>query len=322
MTIKFLHRSCDDASVFHTPFALRQYLIICRTEINYRKIIISCIANLKDVLGTDFIQCKRRNLLIKFIALKGFLFRCNGGASPSGSFYHVQNASIFIYIFNLVLCCDQMIRFLRYQILLNCLRSVFRSCCLQRIRTPGFVRSLVPNLIIRQIDVLVSEISKSIGIASNWILPGYIHMIPVTIQLNQIPCMGGIVDISCIQSAELGCLQKCICISGTLCLAENDTAVCGRARPVALGLIPAILHQPFDNLNLLFPVTHAIGNIFLFEFLDSGFCFLPLAGSHHAEIRCLEIIGRTGHRSICIIIPFIIVIILISVTAAMRTSAG
>ena len=128
--------------------------------------------------------------------------------------------------FIMITLSERRIYLPRLHIIFHNIWTIFNSFCFHRIRCPGAMTAYIFNLSILQVDILISQISKSIGIASNRIFPCNIHMVPVAVQFNQVPCMCFVINIPGLQTAQLRRLQKCVRIAGTLSLSKNDCAVC------------------------------------------------------------------------------------------------
>ena len=145
-------------------------------------------------------------------------------------------------------------------------------------------------------------------------------MVPLAVQLDQVPGVGAAVHIPDLQPTGLCRLQKRIRVTGALCLALHDAAVTGCPGPVLGLLIAAILHQPFDDHDLLLEIAHAGGDIGVLEIRNGLLHLLPLVGVHHPVVAVLKIIGRTADRIVGIIAP--LKILPINAAVAAPASAG
>ena len=201
------------------------------------------------------------------------------------------------------------------QILGYHLRTIISTIGADGIRLPVMVVVDPFNLAVLQIDVFISQLVKTIIVASNGVFPGHVHMIPVPVQLHQIPGVRLIVHIPHLQAAGLGSLKESVRITCALGLSLDNTAVGCRIFPALSFFILAVLHQPLDDHDLLFKIAHIIGDILILEILDGRLCLSPLIGIHLGEISVLKIVDRVFNGSIGVIIP-------LRITVSVRNAVG
>ena len=163
----------------------------------------------------------------------------------------------------------------------------------------------VANPGVLTVNVFIPQLFKAITIisAANRILPGYVHMIPVPVQLNQVPGMCRVMHIASLKAAGLGGLQKGIRVAGTLSPAVYNAAVSRGVLPAGPALIRAVFHQPLDNQNLLLKVAHAVGQILILKGLDGRLRVSPLILAHLGIISVFKIIGPQADGAVGIILP-------------------
>ena len=206
------------------------------------------------------------------------------------------------------------------QILSHHLAAIGASPGLNPVRLPAVVVGHALDLIVLQVDVQVAQPGKTVVVSSHRVLPGHVHVVPLAVQLDQVPGVGAAVYIPDLQPAGLCRLQKRIRVTGALCLALHDAAVTGCPGPVLGLLIAAILHQPFDDHDLLLEIAHAGGDIGVLEIRNGLLHLLPLVGVHHPVVAVLKIVGRTADRIVGIIAPLKILPINAAVAAPASTA--
>ena len=171
------------------------------------------------------------------------------------------------------------------------------------------------NLAVLQIDVFISQLVKTIIVAADGVFPGHVHMVPVPVQLHQVPGVRPIVHIPRLQAAGLGSLKESVRVACALGLSLDNAAVGCSIFPVLSFFILAVLHQPLDDHDLLFKIVHIIGDIRILEILDGRLCLGPLVGIHLGEISVLKIVDRVFDRIIGVILP-------LRITVSVRNAVG
>ena len=77
-----------------------------------------------------------------------------------------------------------------------------------------------------QVNVFITKVSKVIVVVFSGVFKGNIYLIPLVIQLDHVPGMFVIVDVSDLQPYGFAITQKCVCIAGTLHLPVFDQTIC------------------------------------------------------------------------------------------------
>ena len=206
------------------------------------------------------------------------------------------------------------------QILCHNAGAIVRSGSRCGCRVPGVVVVDALDLAVFQVDVLVAELVKAVAVAADGILEGHIHVVPVAIQLYQIPGVKVVIDVAGVQAAGLGRLQESVRVARALGLAVHDAAVGRSVLPAVSFLVLAVFYQPLDNNDFLLKIAHIIGDVGVLEFLDGIFNLIPLILAHHAVVSGGEVVSAVLHGAIGIVIPLAVRIGVGA--AAVGTAAG